>query len=318
MSMLPVKFSKACRYLILTLSFFFQTVYGQIDSSRLEFFPLHKGDLWQYYVGPYGSLGVIQNAVVQVQDTMLPNGSHYALVTGSPYSGPTKYYRIDSLLRVEEYGSFFGDSIGQPPHEVNTFRLGEKDSSTWQIGYNIANLLYGAPYFLKFNSISQFYAFGQVRDVLEFQAGGTAVDTVAFGYSSWLVLMQGIGLYRTEFIDGNSAELTGAIVNGIQYGTIQTHVETIASHLVSFSLDQNYPNPFNSTTLIRFSMSHSDMVRLVVYDILGQQIAILVNGRKEAGLNTISFDATHLPSGVYFYTLRAEGRRETKRMILIR
>jgi hypothetical protein len=84
----------------------------------------------------------------------------------------------------------------------------------------------------------------------------------------------------------------------------------------NFELLQNYPNPFNPTTQISFDMKQSGPVTLKVYNMMGQEIATLLNGNTEAGHHTVAFDGTHLPSGTYLYTLKASGFQASKRMIL--
>jgi len=86
-----------------------------------------------------------------------------------------------------------------------------------------------------------------------------------------------------------------------------------------FALLQNYPNPFNPETKITYMLRHNDKIRLSVYDLLGREVAVLVNNEsKSAGEHEVSFDAAHFPSGVYFYTLQTERNRETRRMVLIK
>ncbi|MCX6161922.1 MAG: T9SS type A sorting domain-containing protein, partial [Ignavibacteriae bacterium] len=85
-----------------------------------------------------------------------------------------------------------------------------------------------------------------------------------------------------------------------------------------YKLFDNYPNPFNPSTTIKFSVPKKDIVRLSVYDALGRQVNELVNGTKEAGTYEITFDASALPSGVYFYKLQTSGYSSVKKMILIR
>ena len=93
-----------------------------------------------------------------------------------------------------------------------------------------------------------------------------------------------------------------------------------------FSLEQNYPNPFNPSTSIRYNISsviasetkQSQFVSLKVYDVLGNEVATLVNEEKPAGSYEVKFDAAGLSSGIYFYKLQAGSLVETKKMILLR
>ncbi|HVO75981.1 MAG TPA: CotH kinase family protein [Ignavibacteriaceae bacterium] len=83
-------------------------------------------------------------------------------------------------------------------------------------------------------------------------------------------------------------------------------------------LYQNYPNPFNPKTKLSFVISHSSFVTLKVYDVLGNEVASLVNEKKPAGEYEIDFDASDLTSGIYLYKLQTENYVETKKMILIK
>ncbi len=74
-----------------------------------------------------------------------------------------------------------------------------------------------------------------------------------------------------------------------------------------YSLDQNYPNPFNPTTTIRFSIKVSANVELKIYNILGQQVAVLMNKEMKPGIHSVQFNASNLASGVYFYRLQVKG-----------
>jgi hypothetical protein len=85
-----------------------------------------------------------------------------------------------------------------------------------------------------------------------------------------------------------------------------------------FKLEQNYPNPFNPTTKINYQISETELVSLKVYDILGNEVAILVNEEKPSGIYEIDFNADGLTSGVYFYQLKAGNILQTKKMILLR
>ena len=86
----------------------------------------------------------------------------------------------------------------------------------------------------------------------------------------------------------------------------------------SFQLFQNYPNPFNPTTTINYSLPRSSFVILKIYDVLGREIATIVNKEELPGNYEINFDANDLTSGVYFYQLRADEFTLTKKMVLLR
>jgi hypothetical protein len=102
-------------------------------------------------------------------------------------------------------------------------------------------------------------------------------------------------------------------------GFVPIGIQPISSNVPSeFSLQQNYPNPFNPTTNIKFNIPKRDNVTLKVYDLLGKEVATLVNEKLQAGTYEVKFDGSNLPSGIYFYKLESESFRETKRMILIK
>jgi len=86
----------------------------------------------------------------------------------------------------------------------------------------------------------------------------------------------------------------------------------------SYALFQNYPNPFNPSTNIKFQVPEKQQITLKVYDILGKEIAVLVDEEKETGIYEIVFDASELSSGVYFYTIKAGRFEHTRKMLLLK
>ncbi len=85
-----------------------------------------------------------------------------------------------------------------------------------------------------------------------------------------------------------------------------------------FLLLQNYPNPFNPNTVVSYQLPSKNNISLKVYDILGKEVATLVDEIKEAGTYNINFDASKLPSGIYFYRLTTKTFSQTKKMVLLR
>jgi len=84
------------------------------------------------------------------------------------------------------------------------------------------------------------------------------------------------------------------------------------------AVHQNYPNPFNPSTSISFSLPDEMQVTLKVFNLIGEEVATLVNERRSAGAYTVVFDATHLPSGVYFYVMQAGEVRQVRRLVLMK
>jgi hypothetical protein len=85
-----------------------------------------------------------------------------------------------------------------------------------------------------------------------------------------------------------------------------------------YSLTQNYPNPFNPSTLIKFSIGKTGFTTLKLYNVLGKEVAALVNSELQAGPHEVTFDASNLPSGTYFYTLTSGSYSETRKMMFLK
>jgi len=116
--------------------------------------------------------------------------------------------------------------------------------------------------------------------------------------------------------DPNILNKTGFWITGITHTT--SDIDDDGIQVKNYFLSQNYPNPFNPTTTIRFTISELRFTILKVYDVLGNEIATLVNEEKPAGEYEVEFNAANQPSGVYFYQLRAGGFVDTKKLILIK
>ena len=87
---------------------------------------------------------------------------------------------------------------------------------------------------------------------------------------------------------------------------------------LEFRLYQNYPNPFNPTTKIQFKIPHSSYISLKIYNVLGQEVATLVEGYKNRGSYEVTFDGSGLASGIYLYRLKTSDLDLTKKLILLK
>jgi hypothetical protein len=87
---------------------------------------------------------------------------------------------------------------------------------------------------------------------------------------------------------------------------------------LTFGLEQNYPNPFNPSTKIKYHVSETGSVKLSIYSVLGEEVAVLVDGLVQAGSYEVTFDASNLPSGAYIYTLQTGNTVQAKKMLLMK
>ena len=121
------------------------------------------------------------------------------------------------------------------------------------------------------------------------------------------------------YVAGTSSFGNTSVYTVIKYVQTPTSVREISPAIPSsFALEENYPNPFNPTTAISYQLSANGLVSLKVFNLLGQEVAVLVNEEKPAGTYRATWDAGKMPSGVYFYRLNAGEFVETKKMILLR
>ncbi len=120
------------------------------------------------------------------------------------------------------------------------------------------------------------------------------------------------------YVLGNSLHLVnGYTVTLIKYS--QDIFPRFSSEIPeSFKLHQNYPNPFNPSTQVKYDLPLDANVKITVFDMLGKEIAVLVNEYKAAGSYDVSFNATQLSSGMYFYRIQAGSFTETKKMLLVK
>ncbi|MFC2103037.1 T9SS type A sorting domain-containing protein [Bacteroidota bacterium] len=146
---------------------------------------------------------------------------------------------------------------------------------------------------------SEFYRIGYV------DGHGTTTEAQQYSYVDNAV-ETGTYFYRLKQLDFNGR---------YDYSEV---VEVEVNGPLSYGLEQNYPNPFNPSTNIRYSVLESGLVRLAVYNLIGEEVSVLVNGQLDAGFHEVTFDASNLPSGAYFYKLQAGNTVQIKKMLLMK
>jgi photosystem II stability/assembly factor-like uncharacterized protein len=147
--------------------------------------------------------------------------------------------------------------------------------------------------------------------------------------NNWLEFNTGLtnDIINSFAVDADGYLYAGTMNNGV-YRSLESTTSVDENNLATpntFTLEQNYPNPFNPSTSIRYNVPsvtlsevEGSRVSLKVYDVIGNEVATLVNEEKPAGSYEVKFDATGLSSGIYFYKLQAGRLVETKKMILMK
>lgn len=142
----------------------------------------------------------------------------------------------------------------------------------------------------------------------------------SLGDSLWYgsrYLATGFGLVRFEIEPSDIWYLAGAIIDSIQWGQI-VRVGELPTMPQRMTLHQNFPNPFNPSTVISYDLPQSGHLTLKVFDIVGKEVATLVDGKEQAGRHSVQFQPLGLASGVYIYRLVSDGAILSKKMMHIK
>jgi len=282
-----------------------------------------SGDLTRGPNGRLGTITCITSGVAGNNQRVIYTGTDDAKISVTTNSGanwldvtgslPQRYVtdiRCDSRNPAIAYVTLSGFNIDERNTRIyRTTNYG----STWS---NISGNLLNVPA----NSI----IVDEVRDSVLYVGCDAGVYYTTNLGASWAIL--GTGLPNAPVFDINyhagsqilCAGTHGRSIFEISTANIPIGIVNNSEIAESFSLGQNFPNPFNPVTSIKISIPKADYLRLIVYDIRGSEVALLINKNMPKGEYAYEFDASNLPSGVYFYTLRTEKFTSTKKMILVK
>ncbi len=258
----------------------------------------------------------------------------------SRYNGPASNDDRASSLAVDNLGNVFvaGKSYGGSitNYDYTTIKYNSLGDSVWVNRYNGGASDIDGASAVSLDKSGNVYVTGYSTNI------STAFDYATMKYNtdgdlSWIIN------YTNSDFSGSSDEPFAMFVDasGIVYVTGMSALDYAAIKYVpipvsveysprnipnQFALKQNYPNPFNPTTKIKYTipsvgtslMKFLQFVQLKVYDVIGNEVATLVNEEKPAGSYEVTFDASQLSSGIYFYTLKAGSFTETKKMALMK
>ena len=143
-----------------------------------------------------------------------------------------------------------------------------------------------------------------------YQASSTALNTLTSEYGSSVDAGLMVAL-------GGSSPASSSVSQEAKVPVNQQKANSTDTTSLAFQLG-NYPNPFNPTTVIQYQLPKDTRVNLEIYDILGREVATLVNGQQTAGYHEVEFDGSRFASGVYFYRLATPTYSKVRKMILMK
>ncbi|MCF8242996.1 MAG: T9SS type A sorting domain-containing protein [Melioribacteraceae bacterium] len=264
------------------------------------FNPLHVGDLWQYTYS--GNESVAEQRVVK--DTIINNTRYYYKTYGEFYNWE-RYDTISSTTYKLDVEDLDNDGYYNDELLVDSLSIEEYiEYYSYKYSWRGSIFNHGAPSKTIVKDTYWGIIFGDSVTIkkVEYLDEFLIVD-IADAYGEVWSMLEGMPTY-----------LTGAIINGIEYGNIVS-VKFDAQNKSDFISVQNYPNPFNSSTKIQYSIPNTvgdenlpagwqgvrpQMITMKIYDILGHQVATLVNEKQTPGSYEVEFNGSNLPSGVYF------------------
>jgi hypothetical protein len=292
-----------------------------IPEEVLSFYPLSVGNKWVFHhstvtYDPYPNYSYQIDVKEVLGDTIAPNGKHYYKVNDETIwessvlervdttDGKVYRYYEDPTLSDDEYVAY--DLLAEVGDTISSFRMG--------FNTEMFTTMYAETTFEK-------WGLTKPKKVFEEYTLHPPIYSITqnVGFDS---------MYSYFDFGETYITLKGCIIDGIVYGdTTTVGVEDEQNPIANeFILEQNYPNPFNPTTNIEFRIADFGFVSLKVYDVLGNEIATLVNEELSSGEYEVEFSATggsessinQLSSGIYFYQLKVGSFVQTKKMILLK
>ncbi len=288
------------------------------DNIYTDLLPLSVGNTWVYR--NWGMLPGPNRSKLTVTGTHIYNGKFFyeLQLQFNPASGcmpnPLSYnvynIRVDSLTGKIFYHNTVNCSYS--PGEILIDSLASKKENTFLSNCEIA---------FRCTDTNSYTVFGSLRACRRYMTVNSISEYYIRKY------YRGIGLYEqshgfTGVVDCNSL-LLGAVINGTLIGdtSFLVGINQINENIpIDFKLFRNYPNPFNPSTKIRFDISGKSVEQtfLTVYDLLGNEIAALVNQQLQPGTYEVDFDGSNFPSGVYFYKLTSGDFSAINKMVLLK
>ena len=317
----------------------------------------HDGDLlWnRIYNGPKSGFNTPHDFIVDRSDNMIITGCSPGIGSGiydyitikydpdgemkwlSRYNQQGTYYDVANSLAEGSDGSIYvtgvsGILINQSTFDIVTIKYDSNGTQKWSAIYNGAgnNTDIGNKILIDENENVFVTGItsgqGTLKDIviIKYDSAGNQNDLLNFNSVNNL----NENIYEGIISSNGELILAGNVQTGnTSYSALTMSISTktninVNSNLIpdEFKLYQNYPNPFNPKTIINYELqvTGEDLVNLKVFDVLGNEVAVLVNEKQNAGSYSVEFDGSNFSSGIYLYTLSTNGISNTMKMIMLK
>ncbi len=241
---------------------------------------------------------------------LAPGDTTWAATRSSGSTDAGLIYRTGLLLWDPQWGgqdtatSIFGRIIdyvafGVVPVELTSFSASVVDNDV-TLNWTTATEINNSGFNIERKAVNSSW------ETIAFVAGfGTTTETKSYSFVD-SKLNAGSYTYRLKQMDFNGA---------YEY-SYEVYVDVTGP--VEFALEQNFPNPFNPNTTINYSVAKDGFVNVAVFNLLGEKVAVLVNTIQQAGRYDVTFDASQIPSGIYFYSIEAGDFKAVRKMTLLK
>jgi hypothetical protein len=281
-----------------------------IDTLSTKYFPIHIGNT---YVYDYTLTGTIGNEAYTVKaqivrDTMINNFRYYLAVNFPNFLNG--WVRTDSIT-----GSLYVYDPSNSCSFYQNMKLIDSLSAIVQDSIRNCSIFHLCLYIHNFNIFgieSVMKTFG----LSYFNGSWSRRYVKNFGLIAYVYSFDAMG-YHVHY----DYKLRGCVVNGIVYGdtnTVTVGINSENNFISGYALHQNYPNPFNPSTSIKFDIAKPGYVSLKVFDALGKEVSNLVNENLSAGSYVYSLNASGLPSGIYYYSIKKDYFNDIRKMVLVK
>ena len=278
---------------------------SEVDSTML---PIIKGQFVDWNIGwilsSFPNMYGYESAIYKTED----GGASWITKLENHSGGP----KIGGDPQVSDI--YFGDSnygiaVGRNDDDGVIYQT-TNGGDTWFDTLTIAQCPLNK---VHFNTINQGIGVGWNGTILKTADGGLTWNAQISGTTANLN-----GVFFIDALTGWAVGENGTILHTTNGGVSFVEEEQIDEVPTEYLLSNNFPNPFNPSTKIKYSIPQSSQVTIKVFDILGNEIETLVSEEKPTGAYELNWNAEQLPSGIYFYQLRAGSFIETKKMILLK